>query len=345
MSRLVVSLLLAAPLFAAAVAHADEPASVAVQTEAPRKGAVPDILVAYGTAAPALDGGMTISLQQDGQVMAIAVTPGESVQAGQRLLEFGASASASSTYRQAVSALALARTQRAHTAQLLDQRLATRDQLAQADKSVSDAQATLDALRREGAGSAEQALTAPFDGIVATIPVAQGDRVAAGTPLLTLTRRDGLVVTVGIEPADHARVRPGQPVTLQALDGGPPLTGQVLRVDAALNPKTRLLDADISVPTGAVISGEAFRAGIQVGQLLGWVVPHDAVLSDAKGDYVFQVNAGKAARVDVKLAGNAGTADVVDGPIDAGRKLVVQGNYQLDDGTVVHDAAAPVAGQ
>ena len=124
---------------------------MAVQTVAPRAGVVPDLVTAYGSAAPALDGGMTLSLQQDGRVLAIAVTPGETVHAGERLLDFGASAAAVATYQQAVSALTAARQQRAHTAQLLGQQLATRDQLAQADKAVADAQSTLDALHREGA--------------------------------------------------------------------------------------------------------------------------------------------------------------------------------------------------
>ena len=50
-----------------------------------------------------------------------------------------------------------------------------------------------------------------------------------------------------------------------------------------LNPKTRLLDADVSVPAGSVISGAAYRADITVGEIKGWIVPHDAVLTDAKG--------------------------------------------------------------
>ena len=139
-------------------ARADEPASVLVKTEMPKRGSLPDVLVAYGTAGPALNGGMTLSLPQEGRVLGISVTPGEQVHQGDRLITFGASAAASSTYQQAVSALTLARTQRAHTAQLLGQQLATRDQLAQADKALSDAQSALDALRREGAGPATQDL-------------------------------------------------------------------------------------------------------------------------------------------------------------------------------------------
>jgi membrane fusion protein (multidrug efflux system) len=322
-------------------AHSADPASVAVQTQAPQAGAVPDVVTAYGSAAPALDGAMTLSLQQDGRILAIAVTPGETVRAGERLLDFGASPAAIATYQQAESALAVARTQRAHIVQLLAQQLATRDQLAQADKAVADAQASLDALQREGANNPKQTLTAPFDGIVATIPIAQGDRVQPGATLLTLTRLDGLVVTVGIDPRDRGRVRPRQSVHLIPLGAGPQLDGQILRVDGVLNPKTRLIDADVSVPPGAVISGEAFRADITVGQLTGWIVPHDAVLSDAKGAYVFQVAGNTASRVDVTVAGSAGNNDVVDGKLDPQRALVVAGNYQLSDHATVRPGNAP----
>jgi RND family efflux transporter MFP subunit len=327
-------------LFALPAALADEPASVEVRTEMPHTGVVPDVITAYGSAAPALDGGMTLSLQQEGRVLAIAVTPGELVHAGERLVDFGASPAAVATYQQAVSALAVARAQRAHTAQLLGQQLATRDQLAQADKAVADAQAALDALQREGADRSVQTLTAPFDGIVATVPVAQGDRVQPGATLMTLTRLDGLVVTVGIEPGQRDRVHPGQTAHLEPLAGGAPLDGKVLRVDSALNPKTRLIDADISVSPGSVISGAAFRADITVGQLQGWIVPHDAVLNDENGTYLFQVAGNTASRVDVTVAGSAGVNDVVDGKLDPQRRLVVQGNYQLSDNATVRESNA-----
>ncbi|PPQ30476.1 efflux RND transporter periplasmic adaptor subunit [Rhodopila globiformis] len=321
--------------------RADETPSVLVQTEMPRQGAVPDILTAYGTAVPAPSGGMTLSVQQEGRISAIAVTPGEQVRAGQRLLDFTASAAATSVFQQAQSALSLAQAQRAHTAQLFRQQLATRDQVAQADKAVSDAQAALDALRREGGGQALRTLDAPFDGFVETIPVAQGARVPAGTPLVTLTRLDGLVITAGIEPGEQGRVRPGQDVRLEPLATSAALDGRVLRVDAVLNPRTRMVDADIAVPAGAVMPGMAFRADITIGQFRGWVVPHDAVLADDKGAYVFQVANGKAIRVAVTPIGSRGNEDVVGGPLDATRKLVIQGNYQLDDGMAVRENAEP----
>ena len=330
-----------------AAALGDEPASVAVKTEPPREGTVADLVTAYGSAVPALDGGMTLSLQQDGRVLAIAVTPGEPVNAGQRLLDFAASAAAVSNYQQAVSGLTVARQQRAHAAQLLGQQLATRDQLAQADKAVADAQATLDALHREGGDQPLRTLAAPFDGIVATIAVAQGDRVQPGATLMTITRLDGLVVTVGIESAARARVHSGDAVHLVPLAGGAELDGRILRLDGMLNPRTRLVDADISVPPGSVISGTAFRADVQVGELHGWIVPHDALQTDADGSYLFQVAGEVALRVSVTVAGNAGGDDVVQGRLDPQRPIVVQGNYQLSDKTPIRmdntDSASPPA--
>jgi multidrug efflux pump subunit AcrA (membrane-fusion protein) len=128
---------------------ADAP-SVAVQTIAAKRGSVAETVTAYGTAAPVVEGSTTLSLPNDGRVLQLAVAPGQMVQPGQRLLDFGFLAATFSAYQRALTALNLARTQRQHTAALVEQRLATRDQLAQAEKAVADAQTTLDAMRQEG---------------------------------------------------------------------------------------------------------------------------------------------------------------------------------------------------
>ena len=329
-------------VFSAAFAADDakpEASSVLVQTQLPQRGEIADTLVAYGSAVPTINGGMTLSVPAEGQVMRIAVTPGEAVHTGQVLMEFHLSAAAISTHAQAVSALALAREQQAHTARLLAEQLATRDQKTQADKALSDAQATLDALEHETGSKPQQMLTAPFDGVVSTVPVAQGDRVAAGAPLLTLTRNGGLVVTVGIEPAQRQRLHVGQSVQVETLGVVTAHAGKVVRIDRALNPKTRLIDADVAV-SDELLQGEAFRANIEVGRLSGWLAPRDAVLDDEDGAYVFQIAKGKAVRVSVKRVGSNAETSVIDGPLDPQRALVVQGNYQLENGMSVREQPA-----
>jgi hypothetical protein len=177
--------------------------------------------------------------------------------------------------------------------------------------------------------------------------VTQGERVQPGTPLVTLTRAGGLVVTVGVEPSQRRRLGLGQPARLQPLDPGEPaLQGRVVRIGKLIDPRSRLVDADIA-PEGAsaeLLQGQAYRAGIEVGQWHGWLLPRDAVLDDAQGACVFQVDGGKAVRVGVQRLGGDQTSSVVEGPIAAGRAVVTLGNYQLADGMAVRqDQAADSA--
>jgi len=314
--------------------------SVLVETRPATQGELPERLVAYGSAEPAADGRMTLSIPAEGRVTRLLVTAGEAVHRGQALLEFHLSAAATSALAQARSALRVAREEQTRTARLLEQQLATRDQKAQADKAAGDAQAALYALERENGGKVEQTLTAPFDGVIDTIPVAQGERVAAGAALATLVRHNGLVVTVGIEPADVGRVHPQEHADVASLGASPRrLPGTVVRVDHTLNPRTRLVDTDIAVD-GDVLQGDAFQARIETGRLKGWVLPRAAVLDDEAGPYLFQLDGTKAVRVGVQRLGGDDHSVVVSGPLDPRREVVVVGNYQLEDGASVRKAAA-----
>jgi RND family efflux transporter MFP subunit len=260
------------------------------------------------------------------------------VHSGEKLLTFGASPAAVQAYDQAVAALALAKQERAHTNQLLSQQLATRSQLARADKAVADAQAALEAQKR--GGNSVQTLTAPFDGIITATFVKPGDRVAAAVPLLTVAKRNGFVVTVGVEPGLRAKLHPGQAVKLQPLQSGAgTIDGSVQQVDAMLDSKTRQIGTVIGVPPGSVVPNTAFRADIVVGTFQGWPLPRDAVLTDSKGAYVFQVAGNKAQRVGVHIVGTFGETTVVDGPINPKHPVVTQGNYQLTDGEAVRQAS------
>jgi len=313
-------------------ASAAEEGSVLVTTMAPRQGSLPDIVTAYGTAGPALNGSMTISLQSQGRVLQFHITPGEAVKAGQPLLEFGVSESALGSERQAETALQTAKVERARIAQLLRQQLATKDQLTQADKAIADAQTTLE---KSGSGQPNLTIKAPFDGIVSAIPVAQGDTIAPGAPMMTLMRVDGLVVSVGVEPAQRYRLKRGNPVMLLPMtSGGAPAPGTLVRIDSLLNPKTHLIDADVAT-SARLLPGAAFMAQITVGQFDGFIVPRDVVLSDAEGAYLFQTDGGKAHRVAVTIVGSADDQSAVTGAIDPAKPIVLQGNYQLENGMEV----------
>jgi RND family efflux transporter MFP subunit len=305
------------------------------------RGSLPTTIESYGEAAPSANGLVTLSVAQPGQVTAVPVVAGAAVTMGQAVVVFAVAPSARSAYEQARTTLETARKARATTAQLLTQQLATRDQLTQADKAVIDAQVALAALAKEGAGSATTTLRAPFAGVIQTIPVAPGDRTQPGQALATVARRGSLVVTVGVDPARRGDVRLGAPVALRRLEdaAGPAIAGRVVRVDSALNPKTRQVDVDIGYPAGALLSGEALRVSIETGRAGDWIVPHAAVaVADGAKAQLFQVVGGKAKAVPVTVAASEGARDAVTGPLDANAPVVVQGAYQLSDGDAVRTA-------
>lgn len=310
-------------------------ASALVSVVAARQGALPATVVAYGTVSPALDGTVTLSEAQPGQVTALAVAPGMAVRAGQNLATFVTAPASRSSYLQAVSALAAARKQEASTAQLLSQQLATQDQLTQAAKAVTDAQTALAALQADGAGKPIHAVVSPFDGIVTAVAVTQGDRTQAGAAILTLAKAGDIVVTVGVDPAQRAGIAAGQAASLRRLSGGGPVRGRVVRVDSALNPVSRLVDVDLGFPAGSLLPGESMQVAIETGAVRGWVVPHKAVVTAGGPAHVFQIAGGKAKAVPVQITLASDEGDVVQGALDSGKPVIVEGAYQISDGDAV----------
>ena len=217
-----------------------------VTTAAPHEGSLPRTLTAYGTVQAAPGNSETLSLLRAGQVTRVLVTPGQAVRQGQPLLVVSADPAALAAFRQAVTALTLAQGERGRVAQMLAQHLATRDQLAQADKAVTDAQGNLDVLTRAGGGSDGQTVAAPFDGVVSSLPVATGARIASQAPLVTLDRSNSLVAAVGMEPAQRGLVAEGQPARIEPLDGTRSRLGSVLGVGGMLDPATRLVPVLVS---------------------------------------------------------------------------------------------------
>jgi membrane fusion protein, multidrug efflux system len=312
-----------------------EEQSVLVETVAVQRGSLPETLSSYGTAEPLASNTSSLSLPRAGRIQQIVVRLGQSVRQGDILLTFGVDAAVVMAWDQAVAALGLAREERGHVEQLLKQQLATRSQLAQAEKAVSDAQAALDAQRREGGGQKVETVTAPFDAVVMAIPVNAGDRVAAGASLVTLLRADAIGVTIGVEPSQRGKLKPGETVRLEPLDGGAAVNGTVATVGAMLDAKSRKIEATVAVPRDAVLPGAAFRAIVTTGELTGWIVPRAAVLNDGTNDRIFQLAGRKAAAVAVKIVGTDGDSTVVDGAIDPSRPLITTGGYQLSDGATV----------
>jgi RND family efflux transporter MFP subunit len=304
-------------------------------------------IVAFGQLTAGTRNALTLTLPQAGQITAIETIAGQRVKRGATLLELQTDPATRSAYLQAQSALKVARDELARTGHLRSENLATNAQLDAARKALADAQATLDAQAKLGGAQATTTLRAPADGVVTTLAVQRGERVAAGAALLQLAPTSAMEAQLGVDPGALADIRAGMPVTLTPVyagHGSPSLHGTVAMVGDAVDPQSHMvdviatIDAPVSFPAGTALSGR-----IVTGPFKAWAVPRNALQNDAQGDFVYQIEHGKAKRVDVKVLAPNGSPVGVEGALDARAPVITLGSYEVSDGDPVR-ASAPTGG-
>ncbi len=318
------------------------PGQVAVTTATPVQQTFHDTVEAWGSATGDPQHARTISLAHGGQVIAVSVAAGQTVKRGQPLLTVTPDPAARNTYQQAQSALTLAEGELQRTEQLAAQQLATQSQLATARKALADARTALDAQHALGGGTAQEAVTAPADGVVTTLSVGLGDRFAANAPLLGFTPAHALVAQLGVQPEDAAKLHAGMPVQLRNVYGATGFTGTLRMIGQSVDPQSHLLSAQVELPAEAsatLVAGAAVDAQIRTADFSAWAVPRAAVLHDEHGDYLFQVDRGHAKRVGVTLRSPDGDIVGVQGALGAQAKVIVLGAYELADGDAVRESA------
>jgi len=318
--------------------------TVLVTTVYPASQTFHDTIQAWGTAAGDPHRASTISLGHGGQVIGLAVAAGQSVQRGQALLRIAPDPAARSAYLQAQSALNLASGELKRTEQMAAQRLATQSQVAAARKALEDAKDGVEAQRALGGGSSEETIDAPADGVATALNVNLGDRFQSGTALLTFAPSQGLIAKLGVQPEQGMHLKPGMPVDVQGTYGsGDTLRGRLDVVGHAVDAQTHLLPLQVSLPpeaSSALIAGAAVQGTIDTASYTAWAIPRNAVLHDDKGDYVFVVDRDHAKRINVTLKHPDGDTVGVQGGLDSTKRVIVSGNYELDDGDAVREQAA-----
>ena len=305
------------------------------------QGSLPQVVIGYGTVEPSAAGHKTIMAPVAAVVAEIDVRLGEEVPAGAPLIRLAPSPATAASYTQARSALAVAERLVASTRKLVAGHLATAQQLADAQKSESDARSQLQALDAVGAGGSH-VIRAPFRAIVTTLSTTSGSIVTEGTALLDLAAPQSLVLNVGVVPAQAAAIHANDAVAVRLIGGAQPVAAKVLVCGAVAEADTGLVPVEVSLPPGGFLPGEMAQAAITTGEMRGYVVPHAAILADDSGNpYVVQAVAGVAHKVPVQVLVAHGSQDVISGKLDARAPLVLSGNYQLDDGMKVRLANSP----
>lgn len=240
---------------------------------------------------------------EGGQVTRVLVQPGDWVRAGQVLAviersvqtEQVRSLAAQVEVNRADAKLAQAQLDRAQALVKrgfisradIDQRTATRD-AANARVNVAVAQ-----LAEQRARTGRLDIRAPASGLILTRDVEPGQIVGSGSGVLFRMAKDGeMELLAQLSESDLATLRPGNSATVTPVGGQTEFTGRIWQVSPVVDPQTRQGIARISIPYNKAIRPGGFAAArIVSGTATAPLLPESAVQTDAKGQFVYIVNA------------------------------------------------------
>jgi RND family efflux transporter MFP subunit len=296
---------------------------------------------AVGTVSSAKN--ITLYPQVTGIVTDISFTPGSKVDVGQPLLVLDdadeqvaldkaklAVETAQSAYDRATQ---LAQSNNVTAVAVTD----AKNALEQAQIGVKSAQLDLD----------KRTVKAPFAGTVGLTDLSIGDLVSSQKAITSLDDMTTVTVSFSVPERASGLVKIGDPVTAttDAL-AGQSFTGKVIAVDSRVDPTTRALNVEASVPN----DGAALKPGMALTLVLDFPgSPHPSVSSlsiqwDRAGSYVWKVEDGKAKRVPVQIITRRSGVVTVAADLKQGDAVVTEGVLRIREGVQVAEAGAVAAG-
>ena len=292
----------------------------------------------------------TVAAQVAGPITSVAVEEGNSVEAGQILLEIDPERRQLETHdaRAGVEEARANLKEREREAG----RIRALGKQGAASKARIDAAGTAATLARSRLTASEARLglavrslrdssvAAPFAGLVARRHVSAGEFVAAGQKLFDLVALDPVEVEFHLAEVDSGRVSIGDEVEVRVA----PYPDEVFHARATMiaptiDPRTRTLrvKAEIENGEGRLRPGLFARADLGVATRRGVpMVPQESVLQRADGAVVFVVEGGnRVRRVNVKTGVYQGDRVEIREGIEPGLRVVVRGHAGLIDGSSV----------
>jgi membrane fusion protein (multidrug efflux system) len=309
-------------------------AVASVKTAAVRTGTIEETLMVYGEIVPAPGSVQSVSSPFESRVLRVMVNVGQDVAEGEPLLELEPSPDTYLKFQQAQNTDEAAKRALKHMQDRFNLKLATNDQLLQAQQASRQAELDLQSLKQRGI-SGPRTIRADVKGLVSSVSVQDGAIVPAGNPLLQLVTQRRLEARLGVESEDIERVRTGMPVSISFVNvpASPALAGTVRKISHAVNAASRVVDVFVSLPpSGRLLLSQSVLGKITVASVQGLIVPRSAVLPEEDKFVLFTVVNGHAVKHVVRVSlQNSQEISVTAPDLHAGEPVVVLGNYELKD--------------
>lgn len=280
-----------------------------------------------GTMQPAQQS--QIASQSTGSVQSVTVKPGDSVAAGDLLVQVDVE-QLELTVELQRSTAAATQSQLELAEANYERQLALVDRGAASNASLDQARTSVEGLRAQAAALADQVksaelslakatVTAPFAGVISERSVEEGQFVSTGTPLVSIVdlSRVELVGQAPVVAATQISVGQEVEVTVDGLTGQT-FAGVVERINPVATAGARTVPVYISLDNA---DGKLLGGMFAIGQIIvdeaenAIGLPSDAIQEDREGNYVFVIENDTVVRRTVTLGANwrGNTTEITEG--------------------------------
>ena len=309
-----------------------------VTTAKLQKTGMNETLTAYGVVLPLPDKLQTISVPFNSEIEKIQVKDGQLVQQGDVLLTIKSGVDADLQLAQAREELSAAEEENNLSKERVRLKLGTQQEWVTTQLRVDQAKVMIKNLSERGIGK-NLPIKAGQTGIVYLVSVQQGQLVPAGNPLLQLVDQNQWVIRLGVEPEDYDHLQLQQEVLITPVNKSlaQPIKGRIETIAHQIDPTTRLLNVFVRPETHqALLLNDFVQAEIILSSVETLVAPRQAVLSDGNAYSLFTIKNGHALKHLVKIGlENDQQVEVIADDVQEQDEIVVQGNYELEDGMAV----------
>ncbi len=221
-----------------------------------------------------------------------------------------------------------------------------RSNSTQASANLAVAEANMQRLKQL---SNFKILVSPTDGVITRRNIDTGDLVDAGAvgglprALFVVTQTDPLRLYVNVPQSYAQQIKPGQTVTVRQTElQGQKFEGKMARTGASIDPQTRSMQVEISLPnkSGILLPGAFVQVEMPLESKATLTIPNNALIIRAGTVKVAMLDADKRVKMQVVTLGrNLGEQVEVTSGLQSGTRLVLNPPDALTDGDVVTFAA------
>jgi membrane fusion protein, heavy metal efflux system len=300
-----------------------------------------DVVKATGEIVAAPGDEVTIAAKSNGVVKFVGNNniTGSSVRAGQTMFSITggeiAFENVEAAKQNARAELATAKTEYNRTSELIKDKLITQGEFQQAKLRYEQAQIVLNNLGRNYSGG--RSLSSPISGFIKNIMVSEGQYVAAGQPLATVTKNQRLILRADVSLKDADKINSIQEANFTIIQNKQSfntkdLNGKVLAVAKTTASNSPFIPIQFQIDSKpGMLPGsfaEVFLKTSAINDAL--VIPVTALVEEQGIFYVYVQTEGESfQKRELKLGANDGQKVQVVSGVSEGERVVTKGGYQI----------------